>query len=314
MITFGPVPSRRLGKSLGINNIIKPKTCSYGCVYCQVGRTFKKSSVRETFYAPELIYEKTVSHLSKLNESDYPDYLTFVSNGEPTLDLNLGEAIRLLKKTGFPVAVISNSSLIDNSSVRDDLNESDWVSLKMDTGNVETWNRINRPDESLDFNSIVSGISLFADSYSGKLFTESMIVSGINDTEDNFIQLSALLQKIRPLKAYLSITTRPPSEKFVMPPEMEKMNLAWQIFSEAGVETEFLTGFEGTDTGHTGNIYEDILNITSVHPLREDALLKLLEKDGTGYHVVDALIGQRLIRKVIYRGNRYFIRDYHRQC
>jgi len=313
MITFGPVPSRRLGKSLGINNIVYPKTCSYDCVYCQVGRTLRKSSVRETFYNPELIYKKTVSHLAKLRESDYPDYLTFVSNGEPTLDLNLGEAIRLLKKTGFPVAVISNASMIDKASVRDDLSQADWISLKMDAGTSEIWSRINRPDESLNFSSILSAISLFAGSYSGKLCTESMIVSGINDTEDNFRQLAALLQKINPLKAYLSIPTRPPSEKSVRSPETDKLNLAWQIFSEAGVNTEFLTGFEGTDTGHTGNIYEDILNITSVHPLREDALLKLLEKNGTGYNVVDSLISQRLIRQVSYNGKKYFIRDYHRQ-
>ncbi|HAX94167.1 MAG TPA: hypothetical protein DCY25_09545 [Bacteroidales bacterium] len=184
MITFGPVPSRRLGKSLGINNITHPKTCTYGCVYCQVGRTVKRSSAREDFYSPELIHENVVRHLEKLKSDDYPDYLTFVSNGEPTLDKNLGEAIRLLKKTGIPVAVISNASLIDNESVRDDLNEADWVSVKMDACDDKTWRRINRPVEGLNLDSVFEGISLFAGGYRGKLCTESMIVKGINDTEE----------------------------------------------------------------------------------------------------------------------------------
>lgn len=311
MITFGPVPSRRLGKSLGINNIPYPKTCSYECVYCQVGRTVKRSSVRENFYSPELIHEEVVSHLEKLKSVDYPDYMTFVSNGEPTLDRNLGDAVRLLKKTGIPVAVITNASLLDNGSVRDELSEADWVSVKMDACDAETWRRINRPVEGLELDSVFGGISLFAGGYRGKLCTESMIIRGVNDNEENFTGLAALIKKIRPAKAYLSIPTRPPSEKSVLPPDTEKLNLAWQIFSEMGIETEFLTGYEGTDTGYTGNIYEDILNITAVHPLREDALMILLENDSTGYSVVEALIGQRLIKSVSYGGNKYYIRDYH---
>lgn len=311
MITFGPVPSRRLGKSLGINNIPYPKTCSYRCVYCQVGRTVKTSSAREDFYSPELIQQKVVIHLEKLKSDDHPDYLTFVSNGEPTLDRNLGEAVRLLKKTGIPVAVITNASLLGNVSVRDDLKEADWVSVKMDAHDDKTWHRINRPVEGLNYDSVFEGISLFAGSYRGTLCTESMIVGGFNDSEENFSGLAALIKKIRPAKAYLSIPTRPPSEKTVIPPDTEKLNVAWHIFSKMGIETEFLTGFEGTGTGYTGNIYEDILNITAVHPLREDTMMKLLENDSTGYRVVEALISQRLIKSISYGGNKYYIRDYH---
>ena len=311
MITFGPVPSRRLGKSLGINNITHPKTCSYGCVYCQVGRTVRRSSAREDFYSPELIHEKVVSHLDMLKSDDQPDYLTFVSNGEPTLDRNLGEAVRLLKKTGFPVAVITNSSLLDDRSVRDDLNEADWVSVKIDASDVETWRRINRPVDGLSLDAVFEGISLFARGYRGKLCTESMIVRGMNDTEENFRGLASFIKKTVPEKAYLSIPTRPPSDKSVFPPDTEKLNLAWQIFSDMGIEAEFLTGFEGTGTGYTGNFYEDVLNITAVHPLREDALMKLLQNDSTGYQVVEALISQRLIKSVSYGGNKYYIRDYH---
>lgn len=311
MISFGPVPSRRLGKSLGINNIISPKVCSYSCIYCQVGKTIRKSCKRESFYKPQVIYEKVVKHLGQLSSDNYPDYLTFVSNGEPTLDQNLGKAIKLLKKTGIPVAVISNGSLLFYESVRDDLYMADWVSLKMDAGDIITWYLINRPDGELDFEETVKNINLFKDEYTGKLCTETMIVSGINDSTENLSKLAGLIKNIKPYIAYLSIPTRPPAEKFVKSPDPEKLTLAWQIFNKMHINAEFLTQFEGTDAGYTGNIYEDILNITAVHPLREDSLMELLKNDSAGYSVVNSLISQHLIKSVTYGGNKYFIRDFH---
>src|SRR4030042_5271969 len=127
MISFGPVPSRRLGKSLGINNIVSPKVCSYGCIYCQAGQTIKKSTKRDVFYQPEIIYKNVEKHIKLLNPDNYPDYLTIVSNGEPTLDKNLGKIIKVLKKIGIPVAVITNASLMTYDSVKDDLHLADWV-------------------------------------------------------------------------------------------------------------------------------------------------------------------------------------------
>jgi len=311
MITFGPVPSRRLGKSLGINNIISPKVCSYGCIYCQAGKSIKKSSKREFFYKPEVIYEKVVKHLGQLSSENYPDYLTFVSNGEPTLDENLGKAIKLLKKTEIPVAVISNASLLFYDSVKEDLQLADWVSLKMDAGDLITWYLINRPVAGLDFENILINIKLFRDEYNGRLCTETMIVNGINDSTENISILAEIIKGINPEKAYLAVPIRPPLEKFVKLPGAETINLAWQTFNKMKIRTEFLIGFEGTDAGYTGNIYEDILNITAVHPLRKDTLLKLLQNDSAGYSVINSLISQHLIKSVTYRGHKYFIRDYH---
>jgi len=311
MISFGPVQSRRLGKSLGINNIIFPKTCSYSCIYCQVGKTIKKKCEREYFYKPEVIYERVVKHLNKLSEDNYPDYLTLASNGEPTLDENLGEAIKLLKKTDIPVAVISNASLLSYDSVKQDLQLADWVSLKMDAGDIIPWYLINRPVAGLDFENILTNIKLFRDEYKGRLCSETMIVNGINDSTENISALAEIIKSINPEIAYLAVPIRPPAEKFVKPPDAAKLNLAWQTFNKMQIKTEFLTGFEGTDTGYTGNIYEDILNITAVHPLREETLLKLLQNNGAVYSVVDSLIHQHLIKSVIYEGNKYFIRDYH---
>lgn len=311
MITFGPIPSRRLGKSLGINNIVSPKTCSYGCIYCQVGKTLKKSVVRRSFFEPELIYNKAVQHLESLDRNDYPDYLTFVSNGEPVLDINIGKSIVLLKKLGIPVAVITNASLLYDKSAREDLYMADWISLKMDASENRTWQKINRPSTKLKYRKHIDSILLFADEYKGKLHTETMIVDGLNDTIKNFSELAKIIKIINPLKAYLSVPTRPPAEPNVKAPGIEKLNLAWQFYTRMNINTEFLTAFEGTETGFTGNIYEDILNITSVHPLREDSLLQLLEKDDASFSVVESLICQKLIKSVFYEGQRFYLREYH---
>jgi wyosine [tRNA(Phe)-imidazoG37] synthetase (radical SAM superfamily) len=311
MISFGPVPSRRLGKSLGINNIVTPKTCPYNCVYCQVGETTKKSIRRETFFKPEVICEKVEKHLQLLNKDNYPDYLTFVSNGEPTLDVNLGKAIKLLKKIGIPIAVITNASLLSDAQVRDDLHLADWVSLKVDAGDNDTWQKVNRPAAGLDFHRTIESINLYANEYKGKLCTETMLIDGINDSVNNLTNVSELIKRINPAKAYLATPTRPPSEESVNAPNPEKLNIAWQIFSNNHINTEFLTGLEGTDTGFTGNIYDDILNITAVHPLRHDSLIRLLQNDNADIQVVKSLIKQRLIRSTIYDGNKYYIREYH---
>lgn len=311
MISFGPVPSRRLGKSLGINNIISPKVCSYGCIYCQVGKTTRKSIKRETFFEPENIYNNVLQHIKKLTPDNYPDYLTFVSNGEPTLDINLGRSIMLLKKTSIPVAVITNASLLIYDSVKEELAQADWVSLKMDAGTGKTWNLINCPAEGLDFEKHLENIIQFAGNYKGLLRTESMLVEGINDSEEELLIIARLIKKINPGKAYLSVPIRPPAEKSVKPPDPEKLNRAWQIFTSENINTELLTGFEGSDTGYTGNIYEDILNLTAVHPLREDTLLKLLEKDNADYQIVESLINQKLIRQAFYKGEKFYLREYH---
>lgn len=309
MITFGPVPSRRLGRSLGINNIVTPKKCSYSCIYCQVGITSRPSAKREEFFSPKAIAKAVNSHLKLLKEEDMPDYLTFVSNGEPTLDINLGKAITMVKETGIPVAVITNGSMLSDKQVSEDISSADWVSAKIDAADEEIWKTINRPVSSLDFDTIVHGISLFFKLFGGIACTESMLVKDVNDSEDHIFRLSEIIHSANPSKAYISVPTRPPAEKIVLPPDESTLNLAWHTFSNTGVETELLTGFEGTGAGSTGNIYEDILNITAVHPLREDSIKELLKRDNADERVLKSLLAQRLIKMVRYKDKNYFIRQ-----
>jgi len=311
MIAFGPIPSRRLGKSLGINNIVSHKICSYSCVYCQIGNTIKKSMVRQIFYEPEILVDEVEHHLEKLTKLHKPDYLTFVANGEPTLDINLGREIYLLKKLGFPIAVITNSSLIHHKHVRDDLMEADRVSVKVDTVNATVWKRINRPLIGIDLKKILDGLKTFASDYKGKLHTETMLIDGYNDSTAQLKQNASFIALLNPKTAYLSVPTRPPALKTIKPVTEEKLTEAWQLFQNAGLKTELLTGFEGTDAGTTGNAIEDILNITAVHPLREDTIARLLKQNRTDSFVVDSLVSKGLIKEVKHEGKIYYVRNYH---
>jgi len=127
MITFGPIPSRRLGRSLGINNI-PPKVCTYSCGYCQVGHTIKMRVGRQAFYEPAEILREVKEKITKVREiGEAIDYLTLVPDGEPTLDINLGREIDLLKPLGFKIAVISNASLIWREDIRDDLMQAEYL-------------------------------------------------------------------------------------------------------------------------------------------------------------------------------------------
>lgn len=311
MISFGPIPSRRLGKSLGINNIPAHKICTYSCVYCQVGPTKEYSTIRREFYAPDVIFKEVQKHLQQIDKADHPDYLTFVANGEPTLDINIGKSIEALKALHIPIAVITNASLLKLKEVRDDLKLADWVSIKIDTNNESIWNLINNPDNELTFKSHIQGILQFASEYKGILVTETMLAEGINDHEDVLQQTSELIKKINPSVAYISVPTRPPAMAGIKPPKETTVNEAFQIFSNQELKVELLLGFEGTNTGYTGNAIEDIINICTVHPIREDTMKELLHKDKADSSILDSLLHNKLIKKISYKSDNFYIRQFH---
>lgn len=310
MISFGPIPSRRLGKSLGINNIPSQKICSYSCQYCQVGVTQKYSSNRKTFYEPSVVFDEVQKHLEKLAPCDKPDYLTFVANGEPTLDINLGKSIEKLKMFNIPIAVITNASLLNDELVRRDLLFADWVSVKIDAGSEAIWKKINRPIDKIDFERYVKGLIIFSKEFKGKLVCETMLVEGVNDNAKDVLQTAALVSSVHPSIAYISIPTRPPAISYVVPPNELSINEAYQIFTEKRINTELILGFEGTNTGFTGNAFEDIINICSVHPIREDTMHELLKKNQADPTVLETLLYNNYVQKIEYKSNIFFIRKF----
>ena len=216
-LAFGPVPSRRLGRSLGINNI-PPKWCSYSCVYCQLGRTSNMLVDRQTFYEPKEIFEEVKSRIKKLSaRGENIDYLTFVPDGEPALDINLGREISLLKELGIPIAVITNASLLWRSDVRKDLLNADLISIKVDAVSQSLWKKINRPHRSLKLNAVLNGIKEFVNAFNGTIISETMLINSIK-YEREVEKIARFLGKLEKLsKAYVAIPTRPPAEKWVKP-------------------------------------------------------------------------------------------------
>jgi wyosine [tRNA(Phe)-imidazoG37] synthetase (radical SAM superfamily) len=310
MRVFGPVPSRRLGKSLGINNI-PYKICSYSCIYCQIGKAVKMMDKRQEFYKPDELVKEVKTVLRNLRVSSvYPDYITLVPDGEPTLDIHLGNLIEKLKSTNIPVAVITNASLMNLPDVQNELIKADYISVKIDTVNQATWRKINKPYKSLILKVILDGIRSFRKNFKGKLTTETMLIKSINDTLSEFIGLADYINTLNPDIAYLAIPTRPPAFKTAIPVDESKINEAYQIFSEKLTTVEFLTGYEGNAYSSTGYPKEDILSITAVHPMREDAIKELLKRNNASFNLVHELLEDNLIRRINFNGKNYYIRKF----
>jgi len=307
-ITFGPVPSRRLGRSLGINNI-PPKVCSYSCVYCQVGRTDTLQITRQPFYDLQTILTEVKRKIDKVNDlGESIDFLTFVSDGEPTLDSNLGRAIDLLRPHGIKIAVISNASLLWQKNVRSDLAKADWVSLKVDAVSKDTWRRINRPHHDLDLSIILETMLEFSESYKKELVTETMLIHGINDNHHDLNEIACFLEKLQPVKSYLSIPTRPPAESRVQPPAEDDLTMAYQIIKTKVENVDCLFDYEGNAFSLTGNVTEDLLNILAVHPMQEEAVRQFLTKAGAEWTLIDNLIAGGNLMVKVYEGKRFFQR------
>jgi wyosine [tRNA(Phe)-imidazoG37] synthetase (radical SAM superfamily) len=308
MTAFGPVPSRRLGRSLGINNI-PPKTCSYSCVYCQLGRTSQMLAERRSFYPPDDILREVQAHVQAARRLGEPiDYLTFVPEGEPTLDANLARSIDLLRPLGIPIAVITNASLLWDPEVRRALDKADWVSLKVDAVSEQTWRQIDRPHGALRLSAMLDGMLEFGAAYRGELATETMLVADLNDAPDQLCEVASFLQRLCPATAYLAIPTRPPAESYARPPSEARINHAYQILSDRLDHVEYLIGYEGNAFAFTGQASEDLLSITAVHPMRADAVAEFLAKAGEGWGIVHRLLAEGKLVELAHDGHIFYMR------
>ncbi|MGC8691407.1 MAG: radical SAM protein [Thermoplasmata archaeon] len=306
--SFGPVPSRRLGLSLGINNVI-PKTCSYSCVYCQLGKTINLISDRRKFYDPEDVASSVRKRVNLLKSKGIEiDYLTFVPDGEPTLDINLENEIKMLKDIGIKIAVITNSSLIHDEDVRNSLYLTDFVSLKIDSVINDIWKRVNVPHRNLILDEILSGIVKFSKNYHGNLATETMLIRDFNDS--HFEETARFIGEINPDISYISVPTRPPAYDFVKIPDEKRVIEAYEIFKKFVDNVQTLTDFEGENFVTLENTLNDIMNIISVHPMREDVLLKILNDNGLGLNDLEILLKKNLIKRENYNGKIFYIRKF----
>lgn len=308
MIAFGPVPSRRLGRSLGINNI-PPKSCSYSCIYCQVGATASREIEPRVFYEPEVIVQAVMRQVKAAQSTgETIDYLTFVPDGEPTLDINLGKTINLLRPLGIKIAVISNASLVWRDDVRRILNKADWVSLKVDTVDEKIWRQLNQPHPQLQLLTIQQGIQRFAQTYRGELTTETMLVAGVNDVPESITAVSEFLATFEPHTAYLAAPIRPPAQSNVRVPGEDTIVRAFEIYNGSLKNVQYLIGYEGDTFISTGDPVRDLLAITAVHPMRDEAVRQFLTKANCDWALIQELLDQGEIKEVYFAGHRFYVR------
>jgi wyosine [tRNA(Phe)-imidazoG37] synthetase (radical SAM superfamily) len=239
------------------------------------------------------------------------DYLTFVPDGEPTLDINLGKEIILLKSFGIKIAVITNSSLIWDENVREDLMNADWISVKVDSTDEEIWRKVDRPHGKLDFDKISVGLQEFAKEYKGELVTETMLVYGINDSNKSLSATAEFISSLKPSTSYISIPTRPPAADWVSTPSSITLNKAYQIFQSSLTNIELITGYEGNTFAFSGDFENDILSITSVHPMRKDAVEQFVIKSNSDWSEIQKLIEKKQLLEIEYQNNTFYLRNFN---
>lgn len=301
---FGPVPSRRLGSSLGIDPI-PFKTCNWNCVYCQLGRSVPLvNQRREYFPAPAIVAE--VQRALTLDRREEIDWVTFIGSGEPTLHSRLGWMIRQVKSTTtIPLAVVTNGSLLCLPHVREELAVADAVLPSLDAGTPSLYRKVNRPHPDCRFERLVEGLIDFRGCYQGKLWVEVMLVKDLNDSEKALEDIAAVLSRVRPDEVHLSSPHRAPAERWVEAPDDERLARAAAVIGRAARVVSAASG--AVDLSGFDTVVEAVNSIISRHPMEEAELIRTLRRwsDGevTGTLAELAATGRA---RVVHRHNKRF--------
>jgi wyosine [tRNA(Phe)-imidazoG37] synthetase (radical SAM superfamily) len=300
--TFGPVPSRRLGLSLGVD-IIPKKLCSLDCVYCEVGVTDKRGLARkEYFLAKEILAEV------KEVIAEYPhlDHITISGSGEPTLNSKIGDIIRGIKHmTNVPVAVLTNGTLFDDPAVRRDLMDADIVSPSLDAVTPEVFEKVDRPNPKLRIENIINGMKAFRKEYGGRMWMEILFVAGINDQDDEVYKMKQVIDEIQPEKIHLNTVIRPPAYSYAQPTSQERLREIQKIL---GVRSEIVGVFHETHTTQTHTAdRQAILALLKRRAMTVDQMTVSLEmKKEEILGSLDQLLQGKFITTYIFNGEKYF--------
>ena len=302
---FGPVPSRRLGQSLGIDPV-PFKTCNWNCVYCQLGRTAPFTLERREYVSRTEILEQ----VQEMLESHAPgeiDWITFVGSGETCLHSELGWLINAVKQeTEIPVAVITNGSLLHLSEVRYELQAADAVLPSLDAANERLYRKINRPHRSLTLDMLIGGLKAFRAEYRGQLWVEVMLIKDLNDGERDLQALAAVLEQVQADEIHLLLPTRPPAEPWIEPSDEITLQRALFIL---GKRARVIAETNGIfDLSSEGSAIEALLSILTRHPMCESNLLDALEKwlPGQVQQTLDSLHAAGRVQVILRRGQRFW--------
>ncbi len=294
---YGPVPSRRLGRSLGIN-VIPFKTCNYSCVYCQLGKTTNLINERRSFFPKEDILKEVAEVIGRVET----DHVTFAGEGEPTLCRDIGWLIEEIKKiTDKPIVVLTNGSLLYREDVRQDLAEADVVIPSLDAGDERTFKRINRPHRDLRIDEIIDGMIEFGREYNGKFYIEIMLVKGYNDGEEALFAIKSALEKIKPDGVYLLTPIRPPASN-VEPADEIGIMRANAILGDVVKVIDPEIGDFSTECFSSAE--EAVKALLKRHPMREDQLKDFLRKFGEDLSFLESVNG---VKRVEFMGKVFYL-------
>jgi len=259
--TYGPVPSRRLGLSLGVD-IVPPKICTLDCVYCQLGRTPKSSTMREEFVD---IHAVLAEIEAKLKAGLKTDYLTLGGSGEPTLNSRLGDLIDGIRRlTSVPVAILTNGTLLYRDDVRAECAKADVVAPSLDAGDAAVFEAVNRPNPDITIEKLVSGLERFRDEFRGQIWLEVFLIAGVNTDAGQIEKIKGLIQRIRPDRVHLNTAVRPPAEPDVLAVPREALDrIARRIGGHCEVIGEAPAGLAGR---HETRAEADVISVLKRRP------------------------------------------------
>ncbi|NLC70352.1 MAG: radical SAM protein [Desulfuromonadaceae bacterium] len=261
---YGPVCSRRLGRSLGID-LVPYKICSYDCIYCQLGRTTELTLERREYVSIEAILAELHK---KLRDDPSPDYITLAGSGEPTLNSGLGRLLEEIHRiTKIPVAVLTNGSLLWKPEVRQELMRADLVIPSLDAGDEALFRHVNRPQQDLTFEKMVDGLIEFRQEFFGPIWLEVFLLAGITGIRYEVDKIAALVERIQPERVQLNTVARPPAEEFAFAVPEEKLKRFAELFS---VAAEVITETAGEEvpslSSGPGSEDQEILALLSRRP------------------------------------------------
>jgi len=299
---FGPLPSRRLGRSLGVD-CIPNKTCTLDCVYCELGPTDKRAFRRKEYIRASEVIDEVRTALSR---PERIDAITFSGSGEPTLNSSLGTMIHMIKGlTSIPVAVLTNGTLMYLPEVRRDLIEADIVLPSLDAATEDVFQKVNRPHPRLQLRQIVEGMKIFRKEYRGRLWLEILLVKNVNDNDEEILSLRRLVDEINPDKIQLNTVVRPPATADAHPVSRPKLE---KICMLLGPKCEIIgiaeTG-ESSSTTHPG--VDRVLVLLRHRAMTLSELGSSLNTSpGTMRHMLDKLEHQELIHSFEFDGKHFF--------
>ena len=275
---YGPVPSRRLGRSLGVD-LVPFKTCTYDCIYCHLGRTTNKTVERKEYVEIDAVGAELEK---KLGHGPAPDYISLAGSGEPTLNLRVGELIdRIKSRFRIPIAVFTNGSLLGRIEVQDAILAADLVIPSLDAGDENTFQRVNRPHKDVSFPAMADGIAAFIARFPGEVWLEVLLLNGITDTPAETKKIAALIRKSRPARVQLNTAFRPPAEEFACPLSRRRLQELQVLFPGT---VDIISEREGNEHDQSEPLpigEADVLELLSRRPCTVDDVARGLSIHGT---------------------------------